>query len=76
MSNCGGIDAIPHWAGKSLATPATDAYELSILRDFYDRWEALHSIPNDKAHRKQKELASRKLVDARDSVRLFDKPNG
>ena len=50
-------------------------YELSVLRAFYDAWEALHAMPKDNMHRKKQEIAAQNLVDARNAVRTFDGPS-
>lgn len=42
---------------------AFDLAEFQILRQFYEAWEALHRIPNDKHRRKQKEEAAQNLVE-------------
>lgn len=42
---------------------AFDLAEFHVLQQFYEVWEALHAIPNDKLHKKQKEEAARKILD-------------
>ena len=57
---------IPEWAERELAgqeaLKAHAQVELDTLRAFYKAWEALHEIPNDKHHRRQKEEAAQALV--------------
>jgi hypothetical protein len=45
--------------------------ELGMLRRFFDCWEALHAIPNDKEHRRKSEQAAQLLVDTAHAVRRF-----
>lgn len=56
--------SIPAWAKETLKRPpsAFDQAELDTLREFFASWERLHALPNDQAHRKQKEEAAQKLV--------------
>lgn len=55
---------IPAWAEEALTKPtAFDLAEFQVLQQFYEAWEGLHAIPNDKWHKKQKEEAALKLVE-------------
>lgn len=46
--------------------PASAAHisaELSLHREFFEAWEALHALANDKLHRTKKEEAAQRLVE-------------
>lgn len=45
--------------------------ELSMLRTFYGRWTELHSIPRDRLHRRQQEVAAQEMVDAHNALKNF-----
>ncbi len=62
----------PKWAEAALAK--NDPQELTMLRTFYERWEEFHKIPNDKAHRKEHEMAAMLLVDAATALRQLKAP--
>ena len=54
---------IPSWAEDALAKPSTfDVALNSALSDFYEQWEHLHNLPNDKMHRRDSEEAAEELV--------------
>lgn len=54
---------VPSWAEQALARPsAFDIAENIALKDFFDAWQHLHSLPNDKLHRRQAEEAAQDLV--------------
>lgn len=42
--------------------------EYLMLKHFFDSWENLHNIPQDKDHRKKAEAAAQVLVDAAQSI--------
>lgn len=42
---------------------AFDLAEYQVLQRFYEAWEALHAIPNDKWRKKEKEEAALRLVE-------------
>lgn len=68
---------IPAWAEAEFAPKRAaldNSAELDLLREFYDCWRALHALPNDKLHRRQKERAAQSLVDAADCVKRFREP--
>jgi len=48
--------------------------ELRMLRDFYDKWEALHQIPTNETNMQQKQQAAQALVGAAWAVRHFRSP--
>lgn len=48
--------------------------ELELYKAFFDAWEGLHEIPNDKLHRGKKEAAAQLLVDRCHSIRRFREP--
>ncbi len=48
--------------------------EVYLLRDFFDKWEALHAIKRDKLHRNKQEQAAQSLVEAAYAVRHFRSP--
>lgn len=55
---------VPAWAERELVRKdAFDKARFETLEAFYKRWEALHAIPNDKMHKKQKEEAAQALVE-------------
>lgn len=80
---------VPDWAerelerkpinGKEIYTTqpersdASEA-ELGLLRNFFDAWQALHAIPNDKFHRRKKEDAAVVLTNAAQSVIRYRNP--
>lgn len=67
---------VPTWAERELSkAPAADVAELEMLRTFYDAWEDMHSIPNDKLHRNKKEAAAERLVGAAHTIRAFRQPS-
>jgi hypothetical protein len=39
-----------------------DLAEYQMLKQFYEAWEHLHSLPNDRLHRRQAEEAAEALV--------------
>lgn len=45
--------------------------ELDMLKAFYDSWEAMHAIPNDKLHRAKKEAAAQLMVDNAHTLRRW-----
>jgi hypothetical protein len=53
----------------------SDDSELLMLRSFYEAWEALHAIPNDRLHRNKAEHAAQALVDAAHALRAFKQPS-
>lgn len=54
---------IPTWAEQALVRPtAFDVAENIALKDFFEAWQHLHSLPNDKMHRRQAEEAAQDLV--------------
>lgn len=57
--------------------PLTDpiAIELAMLRDFFTKWSALHTIPRDKIHRHKQELAAQEMVDAAHTLANFYRLN-
>lgn len=68
---------VPAWAEEALAPkamPAHDKAELAMLRAFYERWEALHAMANDKMHRSQKEELAQKVVEAAMVIRSIREP--
>lgn len=55
---------VPEWAARELERKnAFDIARMETLERFYKCWEALHAIPNDKMHNRQKEEAAQALVD-------------
>lgn len=48
--------------------------ELRMLRDFYDKWEALHRIPTNDTNMQQKKQAAQTLVEVACVVRQFRSP--
>lgn len=64
---------IPAWAEATLRGQAHVAAEHLLLREFFDAWQDLHSLPNDKLHRHKSERAAQRLVDiARSIERMID----
>jgi hypothetical protein len=47
-----------------------------MLREFYNAWVDFHKITNDGAHRKKKEAAAQRIVDARWALVRFDRMYG
>jgi hypothetical protein len=45
--------------------------ELELLRDFFDKWSLLHSLPKDNKERLQ--IAAQQLVDASHQVHAYRK---
>jgi hypothetical protein len=62
---------IPAWVEASLQNGSSAKMELDMLRDFYESWEAFHSIPNIQGNRKKLEVASQVMVDAAHAIRAF-----
>ena len=61
---------VPKWAESALTKPKPfDFEELGLLRDFYEQWEALHAIPDEKAMRPKKIEAATKLVEKAHVIR-------
>lgn len=59
-----GLTRLQEMPEGSLERPsAFDLAEFQCLREFYKAWEALHAIPNDRMHRRQKEAAAQHLVE-------------
>lgn len=46
--------------------------ELTLLRDFYSAWVALHTIPRSMGNRRRQEEAAQALVDCAHRVANFD----
>lgn len=64
---------IPDWASAQLRGNAHVAAEHMLLRQFFNAWQDMHSIPNDKLHRHKAERAAQRLVDLADSIeRMID----
>lgn len=55
-------------------TPTEMKQELAIMRAFFDRWESMHKLINEKASKKDQEIASLMLVDAANAVRALKTP--
>lgn len=55
---------IPSWAEKTLATKKTafDVAHYNALGDFYEAWEKMHSLPNDRLHKRELNEAAEDLV--------------
>lgn len=51
-----------------MSTPDT---ELILLRTFYGKWTEFHSIPRDRLHRRQQEVASQEMVEAHNALKLL-----
>jgi hypothetical protein len=49
----------------------TEAAEITMLREFYQSWEAMHGTPNDRLHRKRKEVCAQLLVNNAHTLRRF-----
>jgi hypothetical protein len=60
---------IPKWAEYALGNHVHAQAEIKMHREFFEAWEALHSLPNDKFHRHRAEQAAQKLVDIADAIR-------
>lgn len=61
---------------KAMTPAQQDSYELTMLRAFFDAWEALHAIKGDKRNpeiRAQYEQAAQTLVDAAHPLRILRK---
>jgi hypothetical protein len=65
---------VPKWAAVSLENKATAEAEISLHRDFFDAWEAMHAVPKDKLHRPKAEQAAQKLVDIAQCIRRLREP--
>lgn len=64
---------IPEWAEAQLRGQNHVAAEHMLLRQFFNAWQDLHSIPNDRLHRNKTEQAAQKLVDLAKSIeRMID----
>lgn len=64
---------IPSWAESHLRGANHVAAEHKLLREFFNAWQELHSLPNDKLHRNKAERAAQNLVDiARSIERMID----
>ena len=61
---------MPAWAERELEKPSSQV-ELEMLRHFFDSWEALHAIPNERGNRSKSEAAAQVLVDAAHAVRAM-----
>ncbi len=62
---------MPAWVEPHFNREKNAELELQMLRHFYESWEYLHAIPNDKDHRKNSEAAAQVLVDAAHSLRAL-----
>ncbi len=65
---------MPTWAEHQLQSQAHRDAEIQMHRDFFDAWEALHALPNDKLHRRQAEQAAQKLVDFAQAIKRLREP--
>jgi hypothetical protein len=45
--------------------------DLVLLRAFYSTWTEFHSVPRDRLHRRQHEIAAQEMVDAHNALKLF-----
>jgi len=64
---------IPDWAEAQLRGNAHVAVEHKMLREFFNAWQDLHSIPNDKLHRNKAERAAQALIDKAHAIeRMID----
>ncbi len=48
--------------------------EMDLLRNFFDKWAALHQIPTNETNMQQKRQAAQDLVGAAWAVRHFRSP--
>lgn len=60
---------MPKWAEHQFQTEEHRNAEILMHRDFFDAWEALHALPNDKLHRHRAEQAAQKLVDIAQAIK-------
>ncbi len=65
---------VPAWAEYELGDKTTAKLEIQMHREFFEAWEALHSIPNDKLHRNKAEQAAQKLVDISHAIKRLREP--
>lgn len=64
---------IPEWAASQLRGNAHVAAEHMMLRQFFNAWQDMHSLPNDRFHRNKAERAAQRLVDLAKSIeRMID----
>lgn len=52
---------MPAWAEHELQSELSKKVEIQLLREFYDSWIEMHSIPNDKLHHNKLDAACEKL---------------
>jgi flagellar hook-associated protein FlgK len=64
---------MPAWAEAQLRGSQHVAAEHALLREFFNAWQDLHTLPNDKLHRRKAELAAQRLIDIADQIeRMID----
>ncbi len=64
---------IPDWASAQLRGNAHVAAEHQLLRKFFNAWQELHTIPNDRLHKNKAERAAQNLVDIAHAIeRMID----
>lgn len=66
--------AMPAWAESQLRGTQHVAVEHQLLRQFFNAWKDMHSIPNDKLHRNKSERAAQNLVDIAHQIELLIDP--
>lgn len=67
---------MPAWAELELAGKDHAAAEIKLHREFFEAWETLHSIPNDRMHRNKAERAAQQLVDLAQTIKRMRQPAG
>ena len=65
---------MPKWAEHQFQSQAHREAEILMHREFFEAWEALHALPNDKLHRREAEQAAQKLVDIAQAIRRLREP--
>ncbi len=65
---------IPKWVEYQLQSEAHRSAEIQLHRDFFDAWEHLHSIPNDKLHRPKSEAAAQRLCEIAATIQRLREP--
>ena len=71
MNNMG----MPVWAEKQFGPKPNNDLENQMLWAFFDAWEALHAIPNEKANRQRHEAAVDVLLEAAHALRTLRAPH-
>ena len=66
---------IPAWAEKQFGPKPDTTIETQMLWAFFDAWEALHAIPNEKANRQKHEAAVDILLEAAHALRTLRAPH-